>query len=333
MSTMTSFKRKRIEKWCEEVSLHLKNGTICKAVISNVAEEAICGVAVAVVSQDHRSNPILSPTDANNNVLASCNNLNAKVDSALRKATQALASNDIVYNNHNINVTGNTPMSSSNVHGNAFPVVKFAYSHYHEQRRKIDRLVQGLPVLTASGLSALDRPSSKASTEDHVPIIIVNGEEPVRSSQTRSRSSSHPRKDRSQYPGCRNSPLTPTNSNVKQLHNNNGNSQNRMESTATNKYLIQNHQSSKSALRHEVGSTRNINNFRTPIAGHLEVTVDPCLSLTANDRISRIKTAPAPNRNLHRARQRILTRRGNRILEPSSQIPLQNCWAMAELTW
>ena len=71
-----------------------------------------------------------------------------------------------------------TPMPDAT---GGLPVVKFSYSHYSEQRRRIDRLVQGLPVLSST--------SSQNGVNSGV-VIYVNGEEPIRSSSKERRSQS-----------------------------------------------------------------------------------------------------------------------------------------------
>ncbi|XP_005092297.1 uncharacterized protein LOC101863324 [Aplysia californica] len=339
MSAMSSFKRKRIETWCEEVAQYLRNGTICRSVIGHVAEDGICGNSVVSAGEngehiENREN-ILNHNgggvDAIYNGRNGTSHSNNRVENAHRINGHALGAADSLLNTKRDSISG------------SFPFVKLTYNHYHEQRRKIDRLVQGLPVLNANSVSTIDRPSSKASTDDHVPIIIVNGEEPVRNPHTRSRSSSQPRRHTHQHSHAHFVSGSHT-------HNNNGL---QLQAPHTARQLAAQqgagHFRSASGPRrsgnhvtYEPGRVRRSNSGaarlydvkHSQMSPEVAVTVDPDLGLSSAERIDRIKTAPAPNRNVTRARQRILNRRNNnRVLEHTSQIPLQNCWAMAELTW
>lgn len=306
---MSSFKRKRIETWCDEVAQYLFTGGICRSVMSNVAEDAICGNSLTpLVDQDdvdNRENVISTSAVAFDNSKPA-----SKQDSGVRNSVQPSAS-----------------PTDKNVSA-SFPYVRFTYNHYHEQRRKIDRLVQGLPVLNSNSVSTVERPESKTSTEEHVPIIIVNGEEPVRNPHSRSRSSSQPRR----HAAHNHSHAHLSGTNIIQPLQTPRTARQVAHESRTRFRVGQPRPMTLGGLRRSNSSAARFSGLKAGHSPEIAVTVDPGLGLA--ERTDRIKTAPAPNRNVTRARQRILTRRNtNRILEHTSQIPLQNCWAMAELTW
>ncbi|GFN84315.1 hypothetical protein PoB_001082100 [Plakobranchus ocellatus] len=339
MSTMSSFKRKRIENWVEEVALYLRNGTICRSVIGHVAEDAINGIATGGTgASDAGENPgpVGEGDSACTRSYHGSMSLSHKLDLALKKPVPFGIS---------MNGDGGRGGAGDGGAGNAFPVVKFAYSHYHEQRRKIDRLVQGLPVLNAGGAASVDRSASRESADDHAPIIFVNGEEPVRS-----RSTSQPRVLGINHYGSNNFHHF-SHAHVATGHGG-GHHHHQLNAPHTARHLAQPFRTPGAASfqQHHDFINNNNNNLRRatknsssrklygvqePRGSDVTVTIDPGLGInaTSNDRVARSKTAPTANRNVHRARQRILTRRSNKVLDHSSQIPLQNCWAMAELSW
>ena len=342
MSVMSSYKRKRIENWVEEVALYLRNGTICRSVIGHVAEDAINGAASgAGASENGESHgPGAEGESTFGRSHHGSGSLSQKLDLALKKSGPY----GITLNGE----VGRVGVGEGGGANNAFPVVKFAYSHYHEQRRKIDRLVQGLPVLNANGAASIERSASRESGDDHAPIIFVNGEEPVRS-----RSSSQPRVLGIHHYGGGNNFHHFSHVHVAPGHAvNHQHQQHQLHAPHTARHLAQPfrapgvatfqqnprdviHNSRRLTTKNSSSASRKLYGVHESRGSDVTVTIDPGLDMntTSNDRAARSKTAPTPNRNVHRARQRILTRRTNKVLEHSSQIPLQSCWAMAELSW
>ncbi|GFR93656.1 LOW QUALITY PROTEIN: hypothetical protein ElyMa_004384000 [Elysia marginata] len=346
---MSSYKRKRIENWVEEVALYLRNGTICRSVIGHVAEDAINGAASCVGASDNgesHGHGGDGETACGARSHHGSGSLSHKLDLALKRSGP-----------YGTTANGDAGRNGAVVDGvganNTFPMVKFAYSHYHEQRRKIDRLVQGLPVLNANGAASIDRSASRESVDDHAPIIFVNGEEPVRS-----RASSQPRVLGIHQYGSNNNfhhfshaHIAPGHAGKHHAHHH----QLHAPHTAhTARHLAQPFRTPGAASfqhnPHDVihnsrrtppkngaaaAATRKLYGMPESRGSDVTVTIDPGLGMNtiSNDRAARSKTAPTANRNVHRARQRILTRRTNKVLEHSSQIPLQSCWAMAELSW
>ncbi|KAK3801240.1 hypothetical protein RRG08_067044 [Elysia crispata] len=342
MSSMSSYKRKRIESWVEEVALYLRNGTICRSVIGHVAEDVINGAASGAGASDNGDShgPGGEGETAGTRSFPGSGSLSHKLDLALKRSGPFGVA---------LNGDGGKSGVGDGVGPNsaAFPMVKFAYSHYHEQRRKIDRLVQGLPVLHTSGAASIDRSASRESGEDHAPIIFVNGEEPVRA-----RATSQPRLLGVHHYGSNNfhhfSHAHVASGPAGKHHHHH-----QLHAPHTARHLAQPfrtpgvssfyqnpqdviHNTRRAPSKNGTGNgNRKLCGVQESRGSDVTVTIDAGLGMhtTSNDRAARSKTAPTPNRNVHRARQRILTRRTNKVLEHTSQIPLQSCWAMAELSW
>ncbi|RUS77627.1 hypothetical protein EGW08_014602 [Elysia chlorotica] len=337
MSSMSSYKRKRIENWVEEVALYLRNGTICRSVIGHVAEDAINGTA-SDTGDSHQGAGGDGETAGTRSYQGSSSlTLSHKLDLAMKKSGPYGAA---------LNGDGGKGVAGDGGVHNAFPVVKFAYSHYHEQRRKIDRLVQGLPVLNANGAASLDRSASRESGDEHAPIIFVNGEEPVRA-----RAASQPRVLGIHHYGSSSNNFHHYSSSSNNFHHYSHAHvaaapavkhalQHQLQAPHTARHLAQPfrtpgaasfqqtphdaiHNARRAAVASRTGTTaRKLFGMPESRGSDVTVTVDPSLGMnaTSNDRAARSKTAPSPNRNVHRARQRILTRRANnKVLEHSAR--------------
>lgn len=163
---LSAFKRKRIEQWCEEVAHYLRSGSLCRSVIGHVIEDnraLVPGNATPITENKSAPPGISSRT------------------TSIGTMTDALASkNDIGFKVTMIECTAppsgrGTPMPDAS---GPLPVVKFSYSHYNEQRRKIDRLVQGLPVLS-SPISA-STPGGGDRLNHNGAVVYIKGEEPLK---------------------------------------------------------------------------------------------------------------------------------------------------------
>ncbi len=141
--SLTSFKRRWIEKWCEEVHRHLLDGNMCNNVLSipscceESQEQIIQGILKTAL-------PLKGGLTKNPD--------QEKLDIGLTKTEP---------------VKPEGPL----------PAVKFSYSHFQDQKTKIERLVHGLPILSNSA-TQLDRTTREDSG---MPFIVVQGEEQVKS--------------------------------------------------------------------------------------------------------------------------------------------------------
>ena len=231
------------------------------------------------------------------------------------------------------------------------PVVKFSYGHYNEQRRRIDRLVQGLPVLSASAAapnpgSALERLGGGAA------VIYVNGEEPVRHPGFAGSAGSRERQSRSPGPGPdpksasrsssgepRQRPSRPAHpsrhksvspsppcplplpASSSQHHGGAGvhHPSSSTAKPASSEIVVIEHD-----FHHQHGPTHHSNDYKA--TGFRPTNFDGSNELRRSQ-----------SQKVHKARQRMLagTRRSrdqNHHVTPT-HVPVQSCWAMAELTW
>ncbi|XP_070191515.1 probable basic-leucine zipper transcription factor L [Littorina saxatilis] len=210
---LPAFKRKRIEQWCEDVAQYLKAGSLCRSVIGHIIEDnrlagSNGGVKSAPTGSKQRTTTTTTTTTSAAAAAAAASatsistvtemlslSSNKKENSSGGGGGGGVNANVVSNNNNNntknacIQVTKidttappsgrGTPMPDAS---GPLPVVKFTYNTYNEQRRRIDRLVQGLPVLSASATpnpgSALER---LAGTNSAAVVYANGGEEPLRS--------------------------------------------------------------------------------------------------------------------------------------------------------
>ncbi|XP_067684785.1 uncharacterized protein [Haliotis asinina] len=150
--SLTSFKRRWIEKWCEEVHHHLRQGSMCSNVIGYPSEET-GGFSFQ----------------------------------GMLKSSLPLRGEDVKYHQ---NVPDNamdtsTTLVEKGLYQSPLPIVKFSYSHYQDQRKKVERLVHGLPVLSHS-TTQLDKTSKIGDT--NMPFVVVHAEEQLKSARERDES-------------------------------------------------------------------------------------------------------------------------------------------------
>jgi hypothetical protein len=231
------------------------------------------------------------------------------------------------------------------------PVVKFSYSHYSEQRRRIDRLVQGLPVLPPS--TTADKPAQASNGV----VIYVNGEEPVRERQSRSptpgptpgpprsnsrTSSTEPRPpqqqrgqssvNRSASRNRNNRNASPAPGNAKKTHSVKGSSSNANPLLSNN-----NSTNANNILSSEIVVIDDGLSFAHNGQGHQYGANSDLKHSNGNFR------APfnfnsrkfAASQKVVKARQRVLAgARASRDQNGMTPlVPVQKCWTMAELTW
>ncbi|XP_046348803.1 uncharacterized protein [Haliotis cracherodii] len=149
--SLTSFKRRWIEKWCEEVHHHLREGSMCSNVIGYPSEET-GGFSFQ----------------------------------GMLKSSVPLRGEDVKYHqNSDCTMDTSSALVDKVSYQSPLPVVKFSYSHYQDQRKKVERLVHGLPVLSQS-TTQLDRASKTG--DNNMPFIVVHGEEHLKTRRERDES-------------------------------------------------------------------------------------------------------------------------------------------------
>nr|KAG5697099.1 hypothetical protein BaRGS_002015 [Batillaria attramentaria] len=162
---LPAFKRKRIEQWCEDVAHYLRTGSLCRSVIGHVIEDNRAG-------QPAQSQPVPGVRSA-----PPGNSRTASVGTMTDAGNNKF---DVGFKVTKIECTApptgrGTPMPDAS---GPLPVVKFSYSHYNDQRKKMDRLVQGLPSVLSTPAPA-STPGADRLTHNGA-VVYVNGEEPIR---------------------------------------------------------------------------------------------------------------------------------------------------------
>lgn len=179
-STLPAFKRKRIEQWCDEVAKHIMAGSLCQVVMDDLP-----------FYQDNAADPTSPSTD---HTTASRGANELQLPSSGNDTSQPTTRESSL--NTVLGRPAHAPEVCSWSLGSRTPV----YSHYHEQRRKVERLVQGLPV-HSTARSARMPPASRT------PLISASAEV-VRLAEVSPLESCHQQQGRSTFETQASRPLT-----------------------------------------------------------------------------------------------------------------------------
>ncbi|XP_076448417.1 uncharacterized protein LOC143285093 [Babylonia areolata] len=351
---LPAFKRKRIEQWCEDVAQYLKAGSLCRSVIGHTTEDSrLPGPTVksAPAGSHHRTQhtsvSATMPTTSSGTTIATTN--------AAVTATSMGTVTEMLSFNHNKNNASNscgltgaktdsapppgrgTPMPDAS---GPLPVVKFSYSHYNEQRRRVDRLVQGLPVLSSTTPNAgVDRLGGNSGA-----VVFVNGEETVKSAglgmiaggskaDRVGRASPAPGPGPAPRSNSRSSSGEPRQRPLPAAHVSRHQS---VSPTPTPTRNLPHHTTSSSHPHRGPQGSGKVQSSEIVVIedefrgqGHHTDLVSSGLRSMRLNGLRR-----SQSQKVHKARQRVLagTRRSGEHNTHTS-VPVQSCWALAELTW
>lgn len=227
------------------------------------------------------------------------------------------------------------------------PVVKFSYGHYNEQRRRIDRLVQGLPVLSASTTPNPNSAVERQSGTGGGAVVYVNGEEPVRHSGFGS-AGSRERQSRSPGPGPGPDPRSASRSSSGELRHRSSRpahpSRHKSVSPSPPRPLPHSSQPHGAGI-HPASSSNKLSSSEIVVIedeyqyGKTHHSIDykatgfrPTNGFNGSHELRR-----SQSQKVQKARQKMMagtrkSRDQNHHVTPT-HVPVQSCWAMAELTW
>ena len=334
---LPAFKRKRIEQWCDDVGQYLKSGSLCRSVIGHVLEDNRLVPPGPVKSAPAGTGGQRTPhAIANANTTTTTTTAMGTMTEMLSLASKKDGGGGGGLVGVGVGVSGRpegsaptpgrgTPMPDTS---GPLPVVKFSYSHFNEQRRRTDRLVQGLPVLTASATNSANTNNNLDRLSGGGGGVVVYGEEPpgrgatskdrqVRTPLGRAASPGPPR------PHSRASSADPRQRSSLPAHPSRSHTHTNPTSSSQPNGL----QPGKTAGSSEIVVIEEESHSPHQHAGKYAATGFRSVPLNGLRR--------SQSQKVHKARQRMLagTRRSGGDHSSHTHVPVQSCWALAELTW